>query len=127
MLLRQKPDKQGHIALHKGRIVANDYLQEYFVDDDEKFAPIEPFDLLLLIVGEFTSVGWHFYHSDTPNAFLNGDIHSKQYASSDNKCYRLQMSVYCLEQSTRNRQDSLKMSLEVWIQAAGVVLVHHKG
>lgn len=74
VILKQKMDEKGPTARYKGRLVAKGYVKKDGVDYDETFAPVTSFDVILLIVGKFTSVGCHGNHADISAAFLNEDI-----------------------------------------------------
>lgn len=82
------------------------------LDYDETFTPGEPFDILLLIVGKFTSVGWNVYYGAIHTAFLNGDTEGELYVRWDYKCYKKQKSLYGLRQSLLLCREKVKSALE---------------
>lgn len=88
MVLVRKLDDYGRIANYKLRLVANSYTQKDGVAYDKKFAPVIQFDVLLLIVGKFTSAGWPIHHADIYITFLNGDIDGELYVRRDSICYK---------------------------------------
>lgn len=59
------------------------YIHRNFVDYDEMFVPIIPFDVLPLIVRKFSSVGWLVYHADSTSAFLNGEVDGQLYQGQE--------------------------------------------
>lgn len=52
-----KLDEQGLIVCYKVRLVSKGFVQKDGVDYAERFAPVIPFDVLLLIVREFIPLG----------------------------------------------------------------------
>lgn len=61
LVLKRKNNEQGWTACYKACLFAKGYVQKDSVDSDEWFSPVIAFDVLLLIAGEFTSVGWHVH------------------------------------------------------------------
>lgn len=99
VLLQQKLGDQGHILRYKVRLVAMGSIEKDCVDFDQTFAPVIPLDVLLLIVENFASVGWRVLQADIFTAFLNGEMDNELYILRENKCYKLQKSLYGLNQS----------------------------
>lgn len=79
VVLKPKMDEKGRITRYKGHLVLNGFIQSDAVEFDEKLAPVILLDVLLLMFGKFTSVGWHVNHADISTAFLNGDTVGKRY------------------------------------------------
>lgn len=52
-------------------------------------------------------MGWHFRHADSFTASLHGDINGDLYMQSNNRCYRLQKSLYGLKLSPHFWHDKL--------------------
>lgn len=92
-------DEQESIAHEKARPLAKGYVQNDGVDCEETFAPVIPSEVLLLIVGKFTSLGWNVRQADIFTALLNGDVDSELHVRWDNKFYKLRNGLYSLKRS----------------------------
>lgn len=77
IVINRKLDDQGRVVHLEPCIVANFYIPQDCVNRNETFAATIQFDVLLLVVGKITSVGWPVHRADISNAFLNTDIDSR--------------------------------------------------
>lgn len=98
VILKQKLDAQGRIAHYKARLVTNSLRLEGWCGLRQDDRAVIPLDVLTLIVGKFTSVGWHVRYADICTAFLSGDFDGTCSGTITAKIYR----VFCtIRSSTR--------------------------
>lgn len=76
------------------------------------FAPIISFELLLLLVSKFLSVGRHVYHADISSALSHGDIDGELHVSCDIDVYKQKKCLSGLNQSARLWYEKVKKMLE---------------
>lgn len=74
VVLKEKLDNQGPTSRYKARIFPKGYVQKDVVDYDETFAPVIPFDVVLLIAATLTWIGWYVHHADISSVLLDVDI-----------------------------------------------------
>lgn len=111
-VMKRKMDEQGSISRKDKNFIANGYIQRDRVPYDEITAAVIPFDVLLSIVGKFTSLSWQVYHADIYTAFLNGHIDGELYVRWDKKCYKLKRILYGLKHSSILWHGKVKIALE---------------
>lgn len=112
IIFKHKLDEQGNIGRYKARLVAKGYVQKDCIDYDKTFATVFSFDVLLLLMEEFVSIGFHVHHDDISSTFLNKDIDCELFVNCDGENYKLNKSLYGFKQSSRLWYRTLKWTLE---------------
>lgn len=108
-VLKLKQNEQGGIVHHKAQFIAQSYAQKESAEWKDTLAPVVVFNVDLLNVGKFTSVGWHARNSRISTAFLNGNIDQKLSLQRDNELYKRQRSLYSLMTSVYLWHEKLKI------------------
>ncbi|XP_033225937.1 uncharacterized protein LOC117178621 [Belonocnema kinseyi] len=69
-----KPDEFGNPTRFKARLVARGFSQQYLVDYDETFAPVERIDSFRLMLAFANQFDLLKHHMDVKTAFLNSEL-----------------------------------------------------
>uniref|UniRef100_A0A803QDQ6 Reverse transcriptase Ty1/copia-type domain-containing protein n=1 Tax=Cannabis sativa TaxID=3483 RepID=A0A803QDQ6_CANSA len=107
-----KYNSKGEVERHKARLVAKGYNQQHGIDYVETFAPVAKFNTLKLLFALTAINNWELHQMDINNAFLHGDLTEDVYMSipkgyvhdgplPPNAVCKLNKSLYCLKQSSR--------------------------
>jgi hypothetical protein len=71
-ILTVKRNDTGEIARYKVRLVVQGYSMREGVDYEETFSPCARLISVRSMIGLATNMKWDVFHSDVPNAYLNG-------------------------------------------------------
>lgn len=85
--MKQNMKMQSLVSRYNARLVANGYVHNDGVEYDETFVPGVSFDLFLVTVGSFGSLGSHTHHSDSHTVFLKVDINVELFVKCYSACY----------------------------------------
>lgn len=105
-----KRNADGSIIKYKARIVAKGYVQRYWIDYDEVFAPVARMETVRLVIALAASSGWEIHHLDVKTAFLHGELKEEVFVSQpegfevagqEGKVYKLRKALYGLKQAPR--------------------------
>ena len=69
---KTKMNEKGELEKNKARLVSKGCAQQYGVDYDENFSPIERMDTIIVVLAIATQNQWPVYQMDVKYAFLNG-------------------------------------------------------
>lgn len=71
-VLTIKRDENGNVARYKVRLVVQGYTMQKGVEFDQTFSPCARLNTIRLVIATAATYNWTVYHSDVPNAYLNG-------------------------------------------------------
>jgi hypothetical protein len=71
-VLTTKLNEKGEIARYKVRLVVQGYTMQHGIDYDKTFSPCARMNTIRLVVAIAVVGKWNVFHSDVPNAYLNG-------------------------------------------------------
>ncbi|GKC74863.1 retrovirus-related pol polyprotein from transposon TNT 1-94 [Tanacetum coccineum] len=78
-VLGNKKDERGYVIKNKARLVAQGYIQEKGIDNDEVFAPVVRIEVIRLFLAYASFKDFVVYHMDVNSAFLYGKIEEEVY------------------------------------------------
>lgn len=119
-VFKLKRNADGSINKYKARLVAK-YVQEYGIDFDEVFAPVEHIETIRLLISLAASRGWEIHHLDVKTAFLHGELKENVYVTqpegfvvkgSEGKFYKLKKALYGLQHAPRAWNNKLNQILK---------------
>src|SRR5881628_2945075 len=113
-----KTKADGSVDRYKARLVVRGFTQEYGIDYEETFAPVEKITSIRTIIASAAALKWSLYQMDVKNAFLNGDLSETVYMQpppgivtpAGHVC-RLRRALYGLKQAPRAWFERFRQSL----------------
>ena len=118
---KRKYDSGGNMKQHKGRLVAQGFLQKHGVDYDETVCPVVRLDSVRTVITLAAKHDLKLHQLDITTAFLNGelneDIYMKQpegfqVKGKEHLVCKLNRSLYGLKQSPRCWNEALNSQLK---------------
>ena len=105
-----KRRSDGSIERYKARLVAFRFSQQYGLDYDETFSPMEKLTTIRVLLALIAKKDWNLWQMDVKNAFLHGELDLEIYMiqpmgfqSRDHPEYvcKLRKALYGLKQEPR--------------------------